>query len=107
MKVRIWREKKYAGQFEFIERDPTFFEVVPKGISKASGMRFVCNQLGIDQTRTVAFGDSANDISMLRCAHTSVAMGGGNPILFDLVDHVTSPVMEDGIAKAMRHLKLI
>lgn len=100
-------QKKYAGQFEFIERDPTFFEVVPKGISKASGMRFVCSQLGVDQTRTVAFGDSANDISMLRCAHTSVAMGGGNPILFDLVDHVTSPVMEDGIAKAMRHLKLI
>ncbi len=98
--------EKYGGRFEFIERDPTFYEVVPAGISKASGMRFVCEYLDIDQTRTVAFGDSANDISMLRCAHTSVAMGGGNPVLFDLVDYVTSPVMEDGIDKALRYLKL-
>ena len=49
----------------------------------------------------------ANDISMLRCANTSVAMGGGNPILFDMVDYVTSAVMEDGIAKALEYLKLI
>lgn len=100
-------QRKYSAQFEFIKRDPTFYEVVPKGISKASGMRFVCDRLGIDQTNTVAFGDSANDVSMLQCANTSVAMGGGNPILFDMVDHVTSPVMEDGIARAMKHLKLI
>lgn len=98
---------KYSGQFEFIRRDPTFYEVVPRGISKASGMRFVCDRLGIGQTHTVAFGDSANDVSMLQCAHTSVAMGGGNPVLFDLVDYVTSPVMEDGIARAMEYLKLI
>lgn len=99
--------RKYSGQFEFIRRDPVFYEVVPKGISKASGMRFVCDRLGISHTHTVAFGDSANDVSMLQCAHTSVAMGGGNPVLFDLVDYVTSPVMEDGIARAMEYLKLI
>lgn len=99
--------KKYADLFEFIERDPTFYEVVPNHISKASGMLFICERLGIDRERIVAFGDSANDVSMLQCAHTSVAMGGGNPILFDMVDYVTSPVMEDGIEKALRYLKLI
>lgn len=98
---------KYASQFDFIERDPTFYEVVPKGVSKASGMRFVCERLGIDQQYTVAFGDSANDVSMLQCANRSVAMGSGNPVLFDIVDYVTSPVMEDGIARALEHLKLI
>lgn len=99
--------KKYADLFEFIKRDPTFYEVVPNHISKASGMLFICEKLGIDRGRIVAFGDSANDVSMLQCAHTSVAMGGGNPILFDMVDYVTSPVMEDGIEKALRYLKLI
>ncbi len=100
-------KEKYISQFDFIERDPTFYEVVPRGISKASGMHFVCDRLGIDWKQTIAFGDSANDISMLRCANTSVAMGGGNPILFDMVDYVTSAVMEDGIAKALEYLKLI
>lgn len=99
--------ERYAGQFDFIERDPTFYEVVPKHISKASGMRFVCGRLGISRGNTIAFGDSANDVTMLQCAGTSVAMGGGNPILFDQVDYVTSPVMEDGIEKALQYLKLI
>lgn len=99
--------RKYEDRFEFIRRDPTFYEVVPRGYSKASGMRFVCEKLGIDAGRTVAFGDSANDVSMLECAGRSVAMGGGNPILFDLVDYVTTPVMEDGIANALKQLQLI
>lgn len=98
---------KYESQFDFILRDPTFYEVVPKGISKATGIHYVCDKLGMDMSRTIAFGDSANDISMLQCVNFSVAMGGGNPILFDRVDYVTSPVMEDGIAKALKYLNLI
>ncbi len=99
--------KKYEDRFEFIRRDPTFYEVVPRGISKATGIQAVCQRLDIDMSRTIAFGDSANDVSMLQCTARSVAMGGGNPILFDLVDYVTSPVMEDGIANALRHFGLI
>lgn len=99
--------KKYEPQFDFILRDPTFYEVVPKGISKATGIRYVCDKLGMDMEQSIAFGDSANDVSMLQCTGTSVAMGGGNPILFDLVDYVTDPVMEDGIANALKYLKLI
>lgn len=104
--MKAFREK-YRDRFEFIERDPTFFEVVPLGISKATGMDFVCQKLGIDKKNSIAFGDSANDVSMLANAGYSVAMGGGNPILFDKVDFVTKPVMEDGIAHALSHLNLI
>lgn len=98
---------KYEDQFEFIERDPTFFEVVPRGMSKASGIEMVCDRLGIDRDMTIAFGDSANDISMLQAVETSVAMGGGNPILFDMVDYVTDPVMENGIENALKKFDLI
>ena len=99
--------RKYEKDFEFIQRDPTFYEVVPRGISKATGIQFVCQRLGIDIGQSIAFGDSANDISMLQAAGLSVAMGGGNPILFDQVDYVTDPVMEDGIANAMKHFNII
>lgn len=99
--------KKYSAEFDFILRDPTFYEVVPKNISKATGMQYVCRELGIDRQHTVAFGDSSNDVSMLQCAGTSVAMGNGNPILFEQVDYVTDAVMEHGIANALKYLKLI
>lgn len=100
-------QKKYAGEFDFIRRDPTFYEVLPKGISKATGIQYVCDFLSVDMEQTIAFGDSANDVSMLKCTNRSVAMGDGNPILFDLVDYVTDPVMEDGIANALKYYKLI
>lgn len=100
-------QAKYEDVFDFIRRDSTFYEVIPKGISKATGMEFVCEKLGIPRENTVAFGDSTNDISMLAFAGTSVAMGSGNPILFEKVDLVTDAVLEDGIANAMKHLKLI
>lgn len=98
---------KYEDRFEFIRRDPTFFEVVPKGISKATGIRRVCDEMGIDIQKSIAFGDSSNDLPMLQCVGISVAMGSGNPVLFDQVDYVTDPVMEDGIANALRHLHMI
>ena len=99
--------KKYETQFDFIERDPTFYEVVPKGISKATGIEKVCEMLLIDKEDTIGFGDSANDVSMLACVNTSVAMGSGNPILFDKVTLVTDGVMEDGIAHAIEKLGLL
>lgn len=99
--------KKYESKFEFILRDPTFYEIVPRGISKATGIQYVCDKLGVDIKHTISFGDSANDVSMLQCTGLSVAMGGGNPILFDKVDYVTTQVLEDGIANALRYLKII
>ncbi|MDD5994328.1 MAG: Cof-type HAD-IIB family hydrolase [Eubacterium sp.] len=99
--------KKYETQFDFIERDPTFYEVVPKGISKATGIEKVCKELKIDREDTIGFGDSANDVSMLACVNTSVAMRSGNPILFDRVTLVTDGVMQDGIANAIHKLGLL
>ena len=67
----------------------------------------MCEMLLFDKEDTIGFGDSANDVSMLACVNTSVAMGSGNPILFDKVTLVTDCVMEDGIAHAIEKLGLL
>ena len=100
-------KKKYEDRFDFIERDPTFYEIVPKGYSKATGIRFVCEHLGVPLSRTMSFGDSTNDLPMLGITHISVAMGDGNPDIFPKVDYVTGAVMEDGIFTALAHYGLI
>lgn len=93
---------KYEKEFTFILRDPSFYEVVPKGYSKATGIEFLCRKFGIDPRETVGFGDSTNDLPMLSYTGISVAMGSGNPDIFPSVDHVTEGVMEDGIEKALK-----
>lgn len=99
--------RKYEEKFSFILRDPTFYEVVPKGCSKATGIAFLCEKFGIDQADTIGIGDSTNDLPMLNYTGISIAMGSGNPDIFPAVDYVTAPVMEDGIEKALQKYEII
>ena len=98
---------KYEDRFDFIERDPTFYEIVPKGYSKATGITFMCKHLGVSKERTIGVGDSTNDLPMLKLTGISIAMGDGNPAIFPEVDYVTAAVLDDGIEKAMKHFGLI
>ena len=100
-------KEKYEDRFDFILRDPTFYEIVPKGYSKATGIEFLCRYLGIKKEDTMGFGDSTNDLPMLVYTGISVAMGDGNPDIFPVVDYVTDPVMEDGIEKALKKYGMI
>lgn len=98
---------KYEKYFDFILRDPTFYEIVPKGYSKATGIAYLCEKLGVAKENTVGFGDSTNDLPMLTYTGTSIAMGSGNPTIFPMVDYVTEAVLDDGIEKAMKKYRWI
>lgn len=52
---------------------------------------------GLDLSRSLAFGDSYNDLDMLQAAGTGVAMGNAAPQLKEVADHVCRSVSEDGI----------
>nr|WP_297934095.1 HAD family hydrolase [uncultured Lachnoclostridium sp.] len=99
--------KKYELEFEVIERKSDFFELIPAGFSKATGMDVIAEYLHIPKEHTIAIGDSTNDLSMLANAGISIAMGNSNPYLFDKVDYVTADIHEDGIYKALEHYNII
>lgn len=104
--ITAFREK-YQNDFTFIERADDFFELVPAGYSKASGMEFLSEYLGIPREHTIAIGDSMNDISMLEYAGISIAMGNSHPYLLDKVSYVTADIYDDGIYKALEHYGII
>ncbi len=86
---------------------PAFSDIVAKGNSKQRGIDEIISYFDIPLENTVAFGDGGNDISMLRHAKAGVAMGNANPEVKKVADYVTASVDEDGIWKAMHHLKII
>lgn len=83
------------------------YEVVPKGYSKATGIRYLLDYFQIPQERAYAFGDSTNDLSMLTYVKHSVAMGGSPDVVRQAVEYVTEPILEDGLANALSHYGLI
>lgn len=98
---------EFEEELSFVDREEGFFEIMPKGFSKATGMRFLAEKLHVPMKDTVAVGDSSNDIPMLECAHTSIAMGNACKAVLDMADHVTAKVEEDGIQKALEWLGVI
>lgn len=76
-------------------------EVVPRGISKATGVDAVAQPLGVTADDVVAFGDMPNDMPMLQWAGLGVAMGNANPEVKAVADEVTAPNDDDGLARVL------
>lgn len=90
-----------------INRWPEGWEIVPKGYSKGKGIDVLRKKLGAGKEDCYAFGDSRNDLTMLRHAGTSVAMGNATDDVKAACDYVTDRPEDDGIANAMKHFGLI
>ena len=95
---------EFSGELDFIDRQRGFFEIIPRGCSKASAMDHIAGILKLSMKETVAIGDSSNDIAMLKRAGRSIAMGNGTDEVKALADYVTTTVENDGIWNALNWL---
>ena len=93
------------------EDDPlrmlSVFECVPYGTGKDEGILKMCEHFGIDPKDAYAVGDSNNDLEMIGCVGTGIAMGNGSQAIKDASDYVTDALENDGLLKAMKHFGLI
>lgn len=79
-------------------------EVGVAGIDKGTGLRFLCEHLGVDAADVVAFGDEYNDHEMLRWAGLGVAMANAPAETRALADEVTLSHLDDGVAVALERI---
>lgn len=79
--------------------DSKNFELTSAAASKGAAATDLCRELGVDPARAVAFGDSANDLSMCGRALTFVAMGNATAEVKAAADDVTATVWDDGVAR--------
>ena len=86
---------------EYVVGWTAWLDLSPVGISKASGLDYVCGQLGLNATDVLAIGDGRNDITMLQWAGRGVAMGQSVDDVKLAADHVTDSVVRDGVASEL------
>ena len=108
---RIAEMKKATAEagmpYTAINRWPEGWEIVPRGYSKGKGIDLLRKKLGVGKDACFAFGDSRNDLTMLRHAGHSIAMGNAPDDVKAACTWVTDRPEDDGIEKAMRHFGLI
>ena len=85
---------------------PEFTDITSREADKGKGIRAIARHKGFDPSRTIAFGDGGNDLSMILQAGVGVAMGNATPELKQHADYITTSVDEDGILNALKHFKL-
>lgn len=73
------------------------------GTTKGTGLRVLCDYLGIDLATTMACGDTQNDMDIIKTAAIGVAMGNAIEEVKAAADYVTLSNEESGVAHAIRH----
>lgn len=91
-------KRELDGRAVIFTSKPYFLEVMPPNCGKGEAIEWLANHLGIDNSKTMAFGDSMNDESMIRMTGYSVAMCNGLEYIQDIAKFVTRKSNEeDGI----------
>lgn len=83
---------------------PDNLEIMAAGVSKGVGLEMLGARLRIPREAMIAFGDSTNDLEMLRYAGLGVAMGNATPPVKAVAARTTATCDEDGVAQMIEEL---
>ncbi len=93
---------QFGQELDIFLSAPWFLDVMPKGVNKGVGVRYLAARLGIPTEAVIACGDSYNDLSMIQCAGLGVAMHNAEDALKEAADYVTERDCDhDGIAEVI------
>lgn len=81
---------------------PTLIELVAMTAGKWAGVDYVLSRLGIAADRVIAFGDSDNDLDLLRSVGHGVAPTNASDRALDVACEVTLSNGQNGVAVALR-----
>ncbi len=62
---RRMKDELFA-MFDYVKTAPVYYEIIPKGVNKGTGLRRLADYMNIDMKNTVAIGDYYNDIDMFK-----------------------------------------
>ena len=99
-------ERRLLEPFFKINLFTNYSEVIIKGETKGKAMELVLNTLGIEREDSIAIGDSANDLDMIRFAGLGIAMGNASAELKAAASASTGDCGKGGVAEALRKFVL-
>ena len=81
-----------------------YLDINPKGVSKLTGLQEVVDTLGIDISEVMVFGDSGNDVQMIKGSGYGIAMGNANDEAKEAADEIIGHHDTNTIGKKIREV---
>jgi len=95
---------RFAGSLYITKSNDEYLEFMPPNANKGAALELVANRLGVSAAETVAFGDSWNDVPMVRWAGLGVAVGNAKPEVIAASDRTVLRNGEDGVGIALEEI---
>lgn len=92
---------------EIFSHDTVNGEIIIKGTNKGEAIKRVVEILGLSMKDTIAFGDSMNDLEMMKECEYSVVMENGSQELKKYATTICESVGDDGVYHEMKRLGLL
>ncbi len=97
--------RKQFPMVDVVKSASYLLEVMPKGITKADAVHFICQYLDIDVKNAVAFGDNYNDVEMLETVGTAYLMANApEELKKKFLNHTQNDNNHDGMYEALSKL---
>ncbi len=100
-------QKVFEGDYTVVNHGNLLLELIPKGFSKAEGIKKIIELLNIPHENTYAIGDSMNDYEMIEFVKHGIAMGNSDERIVKIADFMTETIENEGVYKALLHFGLI
>lgn len=92
---------KFKNKFFCCCSKPYFFEALKFGVNKGTAIKIIADGLNIKMSEVMAFGDSLNDVPMLKVAGISFAVENGSLDAKKAAMKVCESNNDDGVAKTI------
>jgi Cof subfamily protein (haloacid dehalogenase superfamily) len=94
-------------QMNFFRNSPYSVDVTIKGIDKGTGIREFLRLNHLEDVKTYAFGDGANDLAMFRVTDEKIAMGNAIEALKNEATFIADRNTQDGVISAFKYFKMM
>lgn len=104
--VELYRTVAAAqvGGVELTHSGAPYIEMSAAGVSKASALSRMCQELGVEQQSVAAVGDALNDVPMLEWAGTALTTANALPEIKSIAHRVLASNDDDGVAAYLEGL---
>ena len=95
-KVEHFIARRSYPDVHFLRTNAMYFEIMPQGVGKASGLERLCARLAVPMENVIFIGDYYNDLDLMQMAGHSVAVANAPREVQAAADEVTLNRCADG-----------
>lgn len=100
----VQRVREAVPALDVVRSQPTWADILPHGVSKATGLTELLEATGIERDEVVFFGDAENDLEIMRAVPNSCAVANATPAAAAAARWHIDACADDGVAKALEEI---